>query len=480
MNEAGIESRATSVQPESTDRRDPGSTTNLKYLYYSAIVLRGIVFLFIGVSNNDDHLEVIRYVAEHGGLPRIDQFNQAYHPPLYYVIAAAVFKISGSVKLVHALSLSFSVVGLALAWYLIGQLRTLSPVARFWAWMLVSLHPQLIIYTLFISNDSLAILLGLAVLAVAYRYLCQCTFRNLVVLATVLGLGLATKFTFLAFILPVAFVVFVANHRHGFGWRKKLAALAVLMFVVAGLGSYKFIANAQAAGSALASNLDVWPWAQYQRPTWIGPSTILDFNLLKLVRAPTVSQDTVHSYPLMLYASYWYQFIPDSTFRSNTKPGLNVLGSIIYLCAILPTMMMVVGLGAIVKRSGHWLRPGRMARWTATDAEYGLTLLAVFMLLMNLALLFAAGWRYDVYSIFNSRLAFPAYFGFIVCLAAGIDSTARHWPRLQGFGIAMLRILHGVFLVYIALDLAIAIVKPVDPLRTRHMDPIKMTGSSRR
>jgi 4-amino-4-deoxy-L-arabinose transferase-like glycosyltransferase len=438
------------------------------------------VFLFIGVSNNDDHVEIVRYVAEHGILPRIDEFNQAYHPPLYYVIAAAVLKMSGSVKTVHFLSLLFSIAGLSLAWHLVNQLSGLTAQARFWALMLVSFHPQFIIYSLFISNDSLANLLGLVVLAVGYRYLRHAALRNLVMLGVTLGLALATKFTFLAFILPIALVVLIVNYRQGVTLRRTVAGLAVLALIVVVLGSYKFVANARVTGTPFASNLDVWPWAQKQKPTWIGPTTILDFNLMKLVRKPTVSEETVHSYPLMLYASFWYQFIPDSTFRSNTKRGLNVLGSIIYLCAIWPTIMMIIGFGVIVKRS-HRILSRRTSDWTATEAEEGLKLLAVLVLLMSIALIFSVGWRHDVYSVFNSRLVFPAYFGFLVCLASGIDWSSQRWPRAQSANVAVLRVLHAVFLVYIALDLSIAIVRPVDPLRTMHLPySINMVGSSRR
>jgi hypothetical protein len=347
--------------------------------------------------------------------------------------------------------------------------------------MLVSLHPQFIISTMFISNDPLAILLGLALLAVAYRYIRQCTFRNLVAVAVVLGLGLATKFTFLAFIVPVVVVLWVASHREGLGMRRTVAMLASLILIVALLGSYKFVANAQVTGNPLASNIDLWPWAARQRPTWVGPATVLDMNLTKLLRNPIVSEETVHSYPLMLYASYWYEYFPDSTFRSNTKPGLNVLGSLIYLCAMVPTALIIVGFWAIVKRSARWLGRESLDESAARRATHGVEILALLMLAMNLALIVSVGWRHDVYSVFNSRLLFPAYFAFLVSLARGIDWSASHWRRLHSTGVVALRVLHGLFLVYLALDVAIAIVRPVDPLRTDHM-PYRpdMTKSSGR
>jgi 4-amino-4-deoxy-L-arabinose transferase-like glycosyltransferase len=451
----------------------------LRYLLCAAVLLRIIVFAFIGVSNNDDHLEVVRYVAQHGQLPRIDQFNQAYHPPLYYLVAAAVLSVSGSVKVVQSISLICSIVALALAWYLIGRLTVANATARFWALTLVSLHPQFVMYTMFISNDPLAIALGLTVLALAYRYFLRPTIGAAVAVAAVLGLGLATKFTFLAFIPAVVGVLFVVSRRHGWSLRKTFASLAVVAIIVAGLGSYKFIDNARVVGSPLASNLDVWPWAESHKPTWTGPMTLFDVNLMKLVRMPTVSEETVHSYPLMLYGSFWYQFFPDSTFRSNTKRGLNVIGSVIYLCAVVPTAVMLIGLVVILWRSAAWMRSGRA--WRLDDAEGALRLLAVLMLLMNTALILRVGWTHDVYSVFNSRLLFPAYLGFVVCLAVGIGAVADRWSRLHRTNAVMLRALHGLFVIYVALDIAIAIARPVDPLITHHLPyRIDMTPTVRR
>src|SRR5207342_1974062 len=61
------------------------------------VVLRLVVFIHMGYLNNDNHLEVIKYVAEHWLPARADQFNQGYHPPLYYFLAALFLNL-GSIR----------------------------------------------------------------------------------------------------------------------------------------------------------------------------------------------------------------------------------------------------------------------------------------------------------------------------------------------------------------------------------------------
>ena len=77
------------------------------------VVLRLVVFIHMGYLNNDNHLEVIKYVAEHWLPARADQFNQGYHPPLYYFLAALLLNL-GSIRAVHCLSFILSIATLLL------------------------------------------------------------------------------------------------------------------------------------------------------------------------------------------------------------------------------------------------------------------------------------------------------------------------------------------------------------------------------
>jgi len=56
-----------------------------------AVIVRVIAFLYMGYFNNDNHLEVIKYVADNWRPARADQFNHAYNPPCYYFLEALSF-----------------------------------------------------------------------------------------------------------------------------------------------------------------------------------------------------------------------------------------------------------------------------------------------------------------------------------------------------------------------------------------------------
>src|SRR5688572_32234848 len=59
------------------------------------VLLRVLVFAFMGYFNNDNHIIVIEYVSRYWTPPHAAQFNQAYHPPLYYFLAAPFFRFGG-------------------------------------------------------------------------------------------------------------------------------------------------------------------------------------------------------------------------------------------------------------------------------------------------------------------------------------------------------------------------------------------------
>ena len=45
------------------------------------------------------------------------------------------------------------------------------------------------------------------------------------------------------------------------------------------------------------------PWVQEHQQAYQGLASWLDMNLLTLVRSPTVTEQTKHAYPLVLYGS---------------------------------------------------------------------------------------------------------------------------------------------------------------------------------
>jgi 4-amino-4-deoxy-L-arabinose transferase-like glycosyltransferase len=437
------------------------------FVLAAGILLRVVVFVHMGYLNNDNHLEVIEYVAHQWTPPHAGQFNQAFHPPLYYFLAASLLRW-GNVQAVHGLSLILSIGALLLIAHLLRQLPWINEKIQPWCLALAAFQPQFVMFSLFISNDALAIFLAVLIFYQCRRVQVMNSFFNYLLLGIWLGLGLLTKAVFLVFLLPVALLVWMTARQQPSTNHQPSLRLAWVVLITMALGCYKYVENFVLFGNPTISNLDLWLWARNQQPTWIGPQSLFDLNLLKLVSNPVISPATVHSYSLMIYGSFWYALIPESTFRSNLIPPFHRLGSMIYLVALCPTLLMLVGaarIGVAAIRFGFWSLP-------ESDQEERNRLVyegsLILTLLLNFFLIFAVGWRYDVWSVFQGRLLFPSYFPLLLAFSAGMEWAEA--SRLLTLTIRCLMIaLMALFLAYLMVDVWLSILYPVDPLRTNHM-----------
>src|SRR5262245_34745341 len=116
----------------------------------SGIVVRVVVFVQMGYFNNDNHLEVIEYVAHHWTPPHAGEFSQAFQPPLYYFIAAGFLRL-GNIPVVHGLSLILSIATLLLIAHLLRQLPWINEKIQPWCLALAAFQPQFVMFGLFIS-----------------------------------------------------------------------------------------------------------------------------------------------------------------------------------------------------------------------------------------------------------------------------------------------------------------------------------------
>jgi dolichyl-phosphate-mannose-protein mannosyltransferase len=442
----------------------------------AGILVRVVVFVHMGYLNNDNHLEVIEYVAHQWIPPHAGQFNQAFHPPLYYFLTASLLRL-GNVQAVHGLSLILSIATLLLIADLLRQLPWINEKIQPWCLALVAFPPQFVMFSLFISNDALAIFLGVLIFYQCRRLQVMPSFFNYLLLSTCVGLGLLTKGVFLVFVLPMILFIWITGRQSTLPRPQLISRLALFIWTTGVLGCYKYLESFILFGNPTISNLDLWLWTRDQQPTWIGPQSLFDFNLLKLVSNPVISTTTVHSYLLLIYGSFWYSLIPESTFRSNLIPPFHRLGSIIYLVALCPTLLMLAGttrMAIPAIRFGCRALP-ESGPDTRDQLVYEGTL--VLTLLLNFFLILAVGWRYDVWSVFQGRLLFPSYFVLLLAFSAGMESAEA--SRLLTLVIRWLMIaLIALFLAQLIVDVWLSILYPVNPLRTNHM-PYKIDMNAR-
>ena len=183
------------------------------------------------------------------------------------------------------------------------------------------------------------------------RFVATPTIWQAVLLALLVSLGLLTKATFLAF-LPALFVlVAFVLLRRGYSARKAFAAALALSLLAGGLGSWRFVQNYREVRNPFVSNLDSGhTWVIAQQSSYRGAISFFDVNLLKLLVSPSVSPKTEGAYPLLLYGTFWYQHIPESNFLVSSSAPFYYLGSVIYVFALVPSLVFVFGLFLLARR----------------------------------------------------------------------------------------------------------------------------------
>jgi len=442
----------------------------------AGIAIRILAFGYIGYFNNDNHLAVLEYVSRHWAPPNAGQFNQAYHPPLYYFLAAPFFR-AGNLPAVQGLSLLLSIATLAAIALLFQRLPWISEQLKPWCLALAAFHPQFVLFSLFISNDTLAIFLGALIFYQCWRAQAVPSKLNFVLLGIFLGLGLLTKAVFLVFVLPLALFVCLTNRRLPDSYGQIFSQLAMVLGIATLVGCYKYVENFLLFDNPTISNLDFADWTATQRPTWSGVVTLFDVNVLKLLRDPTVSPATVHSYPLMLYGSFWYSFLPESTFQSNLVAPFNRLGSMIYLVALCPTTLMLIGALRIGRAAVEALLPPPNQQNPSNSARKIFEVTLLFTLLLNVLLVISVGWNYDVWSVFQGRLLFPSYLSLLIAFHAGMEWTESS-PLKAKLTRGLLLALILLFVVYFLVEFWLASVHPANPLSMDHM-PYKVDMNAR-
>lgn len=405
----------TDPPPPDSPTADPAART-LNLWLVAGIALRLVVLLTASPFNLDRHVEVIEFIARDHALPTSNVIDQSYQPPLYYLLMTPLYVVGGP-RLVHVATFAISCAALWLIRLAMGHPRVRSLVpsrpARVVAFALCATLPQFAICSGFISNDALASLVGAGLFLLTLAYADAPTRGRLVALAGLVAVGLLTKGTLLLSGAALAVVVASVVRREGRDWRRTAGAVALFCAIWATLGSYKYVENTARLGRPIVHNQDrASETALLQRNTWRGWRTAVEVNVLQLVRRPVIRAYDPPSYPLLLYGTFWYPYIPEPSYPGNLV-GYEGVGSLTYAVAVVPTLAFVLGVAVA-------------ARQARRDVA---ALAALALLGANLAVVLAAGVRYDNWSSFHARLLFASAGPIAVLFGIGLAALAR-WPAL--------------------------------------------------
>jgi len=427
-----------------------GILPSAKIILGAGIALRALAFAFIKPDfGPDKHWLVVAFIAQQGRLPHSGELGQAYHPFLYYLLAAPIYRLSGSFKAVQVLSLVLSILTLIVLYHLIYRSGLIAGSrARLYCLALACFLPQLVLFGLFVSNDTLCIFLGCCVVWSIARLVHSPDIGNLCLLGLVGILGLLTKATFFAYFPVLCALVLFVWMKTGRSLVRSLTVSLTFALVLAAAGSYKPIDNYRHYGHAFLSNIDFNPpWLLEQQQSYQGVLSYVNFDIRRLIAAPTDSPSTERSYPLVLYATFWYPYVRECSFIGSRHRPFTFLAVAIYLLALIPTAAFIAGMLALFRRLPNLLR--RFRADDQSDAQALIVSSAMFLLIANLGILLAAVTKYHCWSIMQGRLLFPSFFGILAVFACGVELAERiKWSGwLLKFSVSALCVLFGAYLL---------------------------------
>jgi hypothetical protein len=430
----------------------------LRRIFLLGVAVRVIVGWFLAPANNDPHLEFIQFLVREGRLPFADELTLGFQPPLYYLLAAPLWWLSGSAKVVQLLSLLLSILNLGLIVRFIEKTPLIeSQRGRAQAALLSALLPQFVLFSAFVSNDALAFVVGTWLFLCLVRWIERPTGASLALLGVVQGIGLSTKGTFLAYLpIAAAAIAAVLLHRRQPPGRV-VAALAWFGLLAGLLGGYKFAENYQRFGTPVVSNDELeQAWLVHQQGTWQGPSSLVDLDVTKLVREPWIAESNRHSIPLLLYGTFWWSLIRESNFEHTRALAAGAIPRAICVLALVPTLLLLAGAGR-----GLWRACCPRREASAPEEpfrERAVALVALLALAGQFALVLSWGFKHDAWSFFQSRLAFAAFLSIALLLAWGFDALAGR-PKLARAGAWAVLGLHAAFAAYYAAEIAVELLE---------------------
>ena len=423
------------------------ATNQEKWILLAGILVRVVTFFTLNPHNHDWHFGVILEIVREKSLVLSNVTDQSYHPQLYHLIGAILFAFIHRPKVVQAFSLFISISTFVLVWRLFVQKELLpSGKARFWVFGLTAFHPQWIYYTLYISNDTLSAFVGVLWFNCVDGYFRKATALRALTIGGSVALGLATKATFLLF-LPITGLLVVGKEFFGEGSRdQKIRGMAVVLLVmlVSSFGAYKFLENQVAFGRMTVTPFDIEPvpdWITDQRKGRAVADSYFSFDLPGMIRQPLT--ESRRDYPTLLYSSFWFDYLPVH-FRSSVWPYY-LLGSVILIVSICPSILIATGFGKAILESKNLLGTAE------SDGRKPMMAISVVVVVLNLSMLVLAEFRYGVWSIMHSRLMLPSLIGILLFMAIGYEWTEKR-SRLRFVANVSLGCLLALFIAQIILE----------------------------
>jgi tetratricopeptide (TPR) repeat protein len=304
------------------------------------------------------HLEYVRTVLERHHLPLADDGWEMYQPPLYYLLAAGLLRLTG-----HPTVDPGAVVWLRGLGWAAGLLQCASLLAGLRLVFADRLRPllaglclaaflpvQLYMFQ-FVTNEGLHAALSTCALWLALRILHRgdTSVRQHLLLGAVLGLALLAKFSALVVCALVVAVLagrlWMQRAREPRAYARTIGALVFAALLVCG---WHYARVTWRFGQPLVGNWNrVTGFAWWMDPGYSTAGTFFRFG--RSLTAPLFS--AFHGLPDAIYSTFWGEGLLGGAAMVTLRPpwnyGLMAAG---YLLALLPMLALLTGLAAATVR----------------------------------------------------------------------------------------------------------------------------------
>jgi len=191
------------------------------------------------------HDDYVQFIVDRQALPKARSCWICYHPPLYYMAAAPVYRVFRATPLGHPADemqfLSVGIFGLFLLYFLLLVESTIeSDAARLLACLALAAAPTTVINSARIGNDILLYLFWMGATFHTVRWERDFARRDLMIAAAYLGLGFITKGNAAVPVLAFAATLVMAFAREP-GRRRDIVGQGVPALAIVGLGAAAYL-----------------------------------------------------------------------------------------------------------------------------------------------------------------------------------------------------------------------------------------------
>lgn len=436
-----------------------------KIFFYSVVSFAILLRFFLSLVNydaNDDHHEVAVKILEAGRLLNVTDCWQCYHPKLYHLTVAGVFKVFAitdvKTQIITAQMVNFmiSLLLLRYLWLFIIKQDWNNKIKLF-TFSFIALNPALIAINSMATNDTFVIFFSTLLIYYLWLYLKTPNLKYGILIILLILLSALSKATgigiFLIAVLILSMKIFTDRDNKPllFLHLKIVSALIILfMLIIPFAGTY--YENYKVKDGDFTSNQVKSPPPHFFERTYDsrpGVISVADayftFRFFNLMQNPTITNG--ESY-FMSRTSLWTQLYARTFFMHyeqhpaawrSVDPLLLTIGRILLLLGLLPIALIIMSL---IKHLVSFIKDLLPLKKNALLPDHVFLFFLVFILLS----LTHRTYNYRDFAVMKSIYVFPVLISFIFYFGRGLNFLSE---KIQQNRIALLSLYSTMTLLFI-------------------------------